>query len=283
MTKRIVSGSMLFLGALVALMAPAREAEAQCGHGSWFCAEVHVGGSVHVGPPVRQAQVVYVEPAPPPPPVVYVQPAPPPPPVVYVQPAPPPQPEVVYVQQQPQPTVHYEVVAPEPSGFGLHGHIGWMTTDRIAIGGLHGALRLRPNDAHLAIDLGLGAYGGVDYNGMDRIEVPLTADALFFMNPGHRFQLYGLAGLGASVAHTEGFNESTREFDMRDYTYVGGELGIGLEWRLTRWFALNGDIRGFVRTRVDSDPRPEFVDEETGQTTNTSGGVTGNLGATLYF
>ena len=63
-------------------------------------------------------------------------------------------------------------------------------------------------------------------------------------------------------------------------------LLAGLELRLNEWFAINGDIRGFIRTRIDDDGRPEFVEVDADgsqRSTNTSGGVTANLGATLYF
>ncbi len=270
--NRLLSLTLLGLGA-AAVALPTSTAEAQCSPGAFVCAEVHLGGSIHFGPP-----------APPPPPrtqVVIVQeaPPPPPPPVVVYQPAPPPPTTVVYAEAQPAPVAVQYDVQPVQLGIGLHGHIGGMFSDSVHMGGATGAFRLRPNDGHLALDLGIGVYAGQDYNGWDRAEVPLTADLMLFVNPESRLQLYGLAGVGVSFAHAED------PFDFgasRDYAYFGGELGVGLEWRLSRWFALNGDIRGFVRERVDDDPQPEFIDED-GRTTDTSGGVLGTLGATVYF
>jgi hypothetical protein len=246
---------------------------------------------VQIGPTFRPAPppppVVYVRPAPqpPPPPVVYVRPAPPPPPprVIYVQ-QPQPQPRVVYVQQpQPQPQpVQVQPVQVQPrqaSGrFGIHASVGGLLADNVRMGGISGALRLRPSE-HFALDLGAGVYGGTDYNGDERLEVPIMADALIFINPQHRLQLYAVAGVGTSIAATQAF-EGAAQFR---HVYVGGEGGLGLEWRITRGFALNVDARAFMRARVDStDPAPEFVDAE-GNTTNVSSGGTLNLGATLYF
>jgi hypothetical protein len=245
-----------------------------------FCAEFHGGGSVHFGmappppPPPRRAQVVIVHEEPPPPPVVVYQPAPPPPARVVV---------VTEVQPQPRPAPRYRL-EPVRLGVGVHGRLGGMISDRVQMGGIAGAFRIRPNDGHLAVDLGVGIYGGQDYHGNDRVEVPLTADLLLYVNPQNRLQLYGVLGVGASFASIDdgGWRGTFDEDDMHS-TYLGGQLGVGLELRLSRWFAINGDIRGFVRERVDSTSnRPEFTAAD-GRTTNTSGGAVGNIGATIYF
>lgn len=263
--------TILALAAAAVVALPTRPAEAQCAPGAVFCAhaEVHIGGSVHVGPPAppppRRSQVVVVH-----------EPPPPPPPVVVYQPAPPPQ-TVVVAEARPVTAVQYDL-EPAQAGFGLHGHLGGTFGPDVQVGGLTGAFRLRPHDGRFALDLGIGAYAGQDYNGWDRGEVPLTADLLLFVNPENRLQLYGLAGVGMSFAVAQDpWSGAEREF-----AYFGGEAGVGLEFRLSRWFALNGDVRGFIRSRIDADPQPEFVDED-GRTTNTSGGVLGTLGATVYF
>lgn len=277
--NRLLIASTLGLASLATLVLPSG-AQAQCTGHELFCAEAsfHVGGSVHIGtrpPPPRRAQVIVVqeEPPPPPPPVVVYQPAPPPPP----------QPTTVYVETEQRGEVHYDL-EPVQLGVGLHGQIGGMVSDTVQMGGLSGAFRIRPGDGHFGVDLGIGAYAGQDYNGWDRVEVPLTADLLLFLNPDDTLQVYGIAGVGVSFAHAEdnGFADPRFEVNARDYAYVGGELGAGLELRLSRWFAINGDVRGFVRERVDDDPEPEFVHED-GRTTDTSGGVLLNLGATIYF
>jgi len=282
MNRLLIIVTTAGLAALAATLLPAR-AEAQCTGYEDVCAEasfsfgasasasIHFGG--HAPPPPRRAQVVVVhEEPPPPPPVVVYQPAPPPP-----------QPTTVYVETQAQHQVHYDV-QPVQMGVGLHGQIGGMVSDSVQMGGLAGAFRIRPNDGHFGVDLGIGAYAGQDHNGWDRVEVPLTADLLLFLNPDDTLQVYGLAGVGVSFAHAEegGFDDPYFEYNARDFTYVGGELGAGLELRLSRWFAINGDVRGFVRERVDDDPEPEFIHED-GRTTDTSGGVLLNLGATVYF
>jgi hypothetical protein len=142
------------------------------------------------------------------------------------------------------------------------------------MGGFSGALRFRPKE-HVGIDLGSGYFAGNDYQGFYRTEIPLTANVLFFVNPQHKLQLYFLMGPGFSFGRVHTFNE------VRRMTHIGGQAGIGLELRLAPAFALNVDVRGILRHRIDSDPRPEFTDGT--RSTNTSGGAVLTFGGTLYF
>lgn len=293
MSKRIASitasVSLSMLAALAAFtlatLTFTPKAAAQCLPGSWLCAQVQVGvtGGVYIGPSMP--------PPPPPPQIVYVQPQPQPPVVIY---QPQPQTQVVYVQQRPQ--VQFVGIQPlsiapaeEPAPrWGVHAELGAMTTGGVAMGGGGVAFRLRPSP-WFALDLGVGSYGGQDYNGNDRVEVPFSANGLFFINPQSRWQFYLLGGLGASYAHTDGLGTyaGPAHLDMsmfgNDYSYFGGQLGVGLEWRMSRNFALNTDFRAFVRTRTDGGSTPEFTDPDTGATTDTSGGAYWTGGATLYW
>lgn len=286
MNHRILTAvSFLGLASLGALVAPSMAA-AQCQPDDIFCAELRIGPG---GPPPPPPPIVV---QPPPPPVV-VQP---PPPVVIVQPArpqPPPQPRVIVVQRQPPPpqvvavqverrrTTRYELV-PE-SQLGIHLNLaGMVLGEDSGMGGVQAGFRLRPIP-HIGLDLSIGAFGGQSFqyegNGGDRWEVPILADVLFFLNPQHRVQFYFLVGVGTSFAEQQ-FARSSREF-----VYLGGEAGIGLEFRIGRHFAINLDLRGFVRQQV-GEGRPEFervTDEGTIQSTNTSGGMYGTAGMTFYF
>jgi hypothetical protein len=259
--------SALLLTAIVAWQAT--PAEAQCANGAWVCADVRIGGSWHVGPP---RQVYVVEPAPPPPPQV----------VVVERPAPPPR--VVVVQQ---PTTYAVTTTTTTTmvprlELGINARVAGMFGNNVHMVGAHGAFRIRPAQGRFAIDLGVGAYGGRDWNDLDRFEVPVTADFLLFVNPQNELQFYLLGGVGASFAHTSGVDPVTGQID-RQYAYVGGEVGLGLEWRLSQHWALNADVRGFVRQRVDPETAPEFVDLENNRSTDTSGGAVGSLGVTFYF
>ena len=207
--------------------------------------------------------------------------------VVVRQPAPPP-PQVVYVQERPrvasQASYHVsaEALAVPPGDryrhrkFGVHLRLAGMFGSKVKMGGVHGALRIRPTQ-YFALDLGVGAYGGSDFNQAARLEIPLTIDALFFLTPRSRVQLYVLGGVGTSFAVA-----SNNSRETRGYQHVGGEVGLGVEWRLTERFALSSDIRGFIRTRVDSNPEPEFFDPDHGSS-NTSVGALFSVGGTLYY
>lgn len=296
--------SLPFLTAFAAALlmaAPASAQTTECQPDDLFCAEVRIGpgsAGIRIGGaprPLPPPPVVYQPP--PQPPVVVVQPAPPPmplqPPTVVVQPMPPPRvyrpqvvvrplprQRVVYVRQHQQPRDRFPY-----SSTGLVLHVDGLFGSDLAMMGAGGAFRIRPNP-HFALDLGAGVYGGNDYNDLTRVEVPVVADALFFFNPQHRFQFYALVGVGVSFGTAEGFNRHTGLLTDRDYLHIGGEAGLGVEWRIGRNFALSFDVRGFLREQVGGNAEPEFRernDRGLWQETNTSGGVTGRLGMTFYF
>ncbi|MGB5812482.1 MAG: hypothetical protein WBG86_18230 [Polyangiales bacterium] len=157
---------------------------------------------------------------------------------------------------------------------GLHFDVGGAFGRDVAMGGFNGALRIRPVP-HFALDLGSGYFAGSDVQGAYRTEVPVTANMLFFINPQHKVQFYMLLGGGVSFGRRETFEE------IRNMTYAGGQAGAGLEFRVARGFALNLDIRGVVRHRIDNDPRPEFFDGT--RSSDTSAGALATFGATFYF
>jgi hypothetical protein len=286
MNNRILS-SVSFLVAMTALAAPSlasAQVDTRCRPDDLLCADAQVGpfeGHLRIGPgDAPPPPAVVVEPPvvvqPPPvvqPPVVVVQ-GPPPPTqqLVIVQTPPPREPPVVAVQTVRQRRVVYDLVPTFDMGLHLAG--GVMFSDRIGMGGLNAALRIRP-ESHLAIDIGTGFWYGTDYNGREHWEMPLQADLLIFFNPENMFQVYGVIGGGMSFGGAAG----------RDLMYAGGEAGLGAELRLSRFFALNFDVRGFLRQRVGDGP-PEFTQISSAgliQTTDLSGGVYGQIGMTFYF
>ncbi len=185
-------------------------------------------------------------------------------------------PTVVVVKHKP--ISQAQVVQPPPPKrdrkVGLHFDVGGTFGPQVVMGGFGGALRFRPNE-HVGIDLGSGYFAGNDYQGFYRTEIPLTANLLLFVNPQHKLQVYFLMGPGLSFGRVDTFNE------VRRMTHIGGQAGMGLELRLAPAFALNVDVRGIIRHRIDSDPRPEFFDGARG--TNTSGGAVLTFGGTIYF
>ncbi len=314
-----ISKFTLLLTTVLALGGVPEQASAQCDPNAAFCADAQgPRGRRATVQVVRRPRTVVVQPAPPPP-VYVVQPQPvapppqpvyvvqPPPPqrVVVIQPAPPPPQRVVVIQQAPPPPQQQvvvvqpqqQVVVAQPRArwtmddanrrrVGLHAEIGGVVGRQVQMGGFAAGLRLRPVP-FLGIDVTAGVYLGQDYVGNDRLEVPFRVDVRFFVNPQSRVQFYALVGAGVSVARAENYDVFTGVLLQRDFTHVGGEVGAGVEFRLNRALALNLDVRGFLRQRVDSDPRPEYVEEDLYgnilRTTDTSAGVTLNLGGTIYF
>ena len=185
-------------------------------------------------------------------------------------------PTVVVVERQtvPQPQAQAPTPPKRDRKLGLHFDVGGTFGPQVLMGGLSGALRFRPKE-HVAIDLGSGYFAGNDYQGFYRTEIPLTANALFFVNPQHKAQVYFLLGPGVSFGRVDTYDE------LRHMTYIGGQAGMGLELRLAPAFALNVDVRGVLRHRIDNDPRPEFFDGT--RSTDTSGGAVLAFGATFYF
>ena len=185
-------------------------------------------------------------------------------------------PTVVVVERQsiPQPQAQAPTPPKRDRKLGLHFDVGGTFGPQVLMGGLSGALRFRPKE-HVAIDLGSGYFAGNDYQGFYRTEIPLTVNALFFVNPQHKAQVYFLLGPGVSFGRVDTYNE------LRRMTYIGGQAGMGLELRLAPAFALNVDVRGVLRHRIDNDPRPEFFDGT--RSTDTSGGAVFAFGATFYF
>lgn len=296
--KNVALASLL--AATVALAAAPAQAQ-NCPPGSWLCANLQIGGGVSVTPP---------PPPPPPQPVMQVQTQvqtpvvvvqaevmPPPPAPVYIPPPPPPQRMVVVTQ----PEVTYTTTTYQYQYAGFTGRqtvglgawagglaMGSRESERGAgMGGVGGSLRFR-YAPHFATELTLGVMGGTDYNGDNRAEFPVTVNQLFYLNPQNRLQVYGLLGLGASWAGV-GYDDSlsTRRGDSASYAYFGAQVGVGLEWQITRHISLFGDARAFIRTRVDAEAssNPEFTRIHDGvrQTSNTSVGLLGSGGVMFYF
>lgn len=244
-----------------------------CPPGSWFCGETQPPSSTGELQPLPAAKPAESKPSSPPPPVVVYQPPPP----------------TVVVQPREAPPAYYYVprTAPPKREWGLNLHIGGLMMgggrDNNAGMALLGfGFRFRPVP-QAALEANLDFAGGRDYNGYRRSETAFTLNGLVFLNPKSRTQLYLLGGFGWSGARAvddrDGYDRVTY-----GYGYFGVQGGAGLEFRLSKGVALNVDVRGLVRGRIDGDRRydPEFVDG-TGRSTNTSGAGIVQGGFTFYW
>ena len=287
--------ALLLTSAAMALGFQLPTAHAQCPDGAAVCADVTVGGhfsgSLRIGRRrTPRAQTVVVQPAAPPPPqgrVVVVQPAPPPPPPPRVVVAPPPPRQTTVVVETEEVYEESPVVVRQPASMfrqklGVNLRLSTMLSDKVRMGGAMASFRLRPA-RNFAFEFGVGGFGGEDYNGMTRTEVPLMFSMMFFLPRASRFQMYIVAGFGMSWAFTEGFHTGYGENLSRDFTYFGGHGGLGGEFRVNRWLGLSADVRAFVRTNLFNDGRPEFYDADLGRESDTSIGALVSIGGTIYF
>jgi len=166
------------------------------------------------------------------------------------------------------------------------------------LGGVGLSLRYRPSP-HFAFDLGVDLLAGTDYNGFSRTEIPVSLGGIVFFNPKSRVQFYMLGGASVSRAQVRSDTQcaqgalscSTPLLNPVDggsqfgatYTYVGGHGGLGLEFRLSRRVALDLDVVGFARSRIGDIQQAEFVDPQTGRSTNTSAGAIGRGGVVFWW
>jgi hypothetical protein len=295
MTKYVLSSSALALVLAAPAIASAQSAPSGtgCPPGSWFCSQDEAPAAPSheletlpdpdqpaPPPPVRRRPSVTYAPPPPPP---Y---GPPPPPAVVYQPPPP----TMLVRPEAPPPYEYDrrpkpVSPPHEWGLNLHlegADLGSGVEHNAGMGGA--GLRFKPS-RYFGIETDLDFVGGHGYVGDLRHETALSFNGLFFLNPKSRAQFYLLAGFGWSWANSQNDpNDPSSAPYNYNYSYFGGQAGIGLELRLTRVLAFNADVRGFVRTRTDqlATTQPEFTNSQ-GQSTNTSGGGLFTGGMTLYF
>ena len=190
----------------------------------------------------------------------------------------------------------------EGVGFGGDRNSDMAAARDAGMGGFGISLRYRPF-ARFALDAGFDIIGGTDFNGFERVEMPFSVNGIFYFNPRSRSQFYVIGGVNWSRATVRSDNPSALLTPAKDgngfsadYKYFGGQLGAGLEFRLSKRLAFNVDVMGFVRSRSDVDDdhqnkngqtapakAPEYVNAVTGQTTNTSGGGLFRGGLTLWW
>ena len=155
------------------------------------------------------------------------------------------------------------------------------------MGGVGASFRYRPVP-HFALDFGLDHLSGTDWEGNERQEGALLISGIVFFNPRDLAQVYTIGGFGFSRAAVQlampMLAEQLAEDDAK-YSYFGVHLGLGMEFRVSPLVSLNFDLVGFIRGRTDSRAAryPEFVDPNTGRTTNSSGGGLFRGGITFYW
>ena len=152
------------------------------------------------------------------------------------------------------------------------------------MGGLGVAFRYRLMP-RLAFEAGVDLLTSDDRGDYRRREAALLLNALLYFNPRDVVQVYALGGFaftGANVRTTPRAAEMFRQREQH-YSYFGGQLGLGVEVRVTRRFAVAGDVIGFLRGRTEPywDDRSHYVDDYRDRIT--SGGGLLRAGVTFYW
>lgn len=160
--------------------------------------------------------------------------------------------------------------------------------DVVGMGGAGVSFRWRPSP-YFAFDIGGDIVGGHDYNGDERVEFIGSLSGMVYFNPQHRVQVYAIGGIHLSHAEVDTYGDDwnyNRDYyygdDSVGRNYFGGHGGLGLEFRISRHFAMFVDAMAIIRTRIDSDD-PEFRDPSTGATSNTSGAGLFRTGVTFWW
>lgn len=277
MSRRLLAtriSAVAFALGIVAVPSLAHADEPKCEPGSWFCGETQPQGGKGGLEPLPAEKPADAKPA---------EKAPPP--VVVYQPPPP----TVVVQAREAPPAYYYVPKKAPPkkewGLNLHGGGTMMGNGRDGNAGMAFAglgVRFRPIP-QLALEGTYDFAGGRDYNGFRRSENGLALNGLLYLNPRNVTQVYLLGGMGFSGATAIDDRSGVDRVEYH-YAYLGMQAGIGLEFRLSKVVALNVDMRGLIRGRIDDDAQihPEFVSAD-GKQTNTSGAGLLQGGITFYW
>lgn len=167
------------------------------------------------------------------------------------------------------------------------------------LGGFGFSFRYRPIP-QFAFDSGIDFIFGTDYNGFDRQEIPFSVNGLIYFNTENKIQPYIVGGVNWSSATVHSDVPSPLLTANKDgygygaeYSYFGGQFGVGCDFKIKPSISLNFDLVSFLRERTDINNEqkkyfsklaaPEFINPLTGQTTNNSGGLLFRGGMTYWF
>ncbi|MFP6686781.1 MAG: outer membrane beta-barrel protein [Polyangiaceae bacterium] len=155
------------------------------------------------------------------------------------------------------------------------------------MGGIGASVRYRPMP-HLAFDAGVDYIGGIDANGYRRYELPVGLNLMFFPNPHSLAQFYLFGGVNWSMAEVQSdtWQSHLANGTSDSYGYFGGQLGLGLEFRVSPLLGIHIDGLGFARTRTDDDEGgrfAEYISRRTGETSNSSAGGMLRIGVNFWW
>lgn len=229
---------------------------------------IHIHGSAQIGD--------FAEPPPPPPPPAHACDDHVPAYYTDVAPPPPPLPPVVYRPRRyrvapPPPPMPAQAEQPRLPRFALGAFAGGINVENRVAGedyGLFGRLRL--TDKFL-VEAEMASSKMMEI----RTDRRLGGALLYDLSPRSRFSAHLLAGAG--VTHTnvqDGTFETKQEY---------GELGAGLNLRLTDRLHLSADLRAGARTRVDGEPEDVDLKNVAPSADEREKYTRGRISAVFYF
>ncbi len=143
--------------------------------------------------------------------------------------------------------------------------------------GLGVGLRFLPAP-FVALEPSIDGLGGRDELGRQRTETTLGFNTIFFLNPDDPILIYGVLGVFTTSAEVKGTQSAPVPHGGR-FSYVGGQVGAGIELRLGPALAFNAELLGYARQRNEL-PGPEETSRELRRD---SGGGIVRGGMSLYF
>ena len=132
----------------------------------------------------------------------------------------------------------------------------------------------------IGVELSVDSAFGRDALDAKRRELAVSGALLAFFDTHQLVQVFLSTGLFHSWAHVE----PPSSYD-RHYRYFGAFLGVGGEFTFHPRYSAFLRLDGFIRGRVDEGAAndPEFMHQNTGETSNSSAGVLLRVGAARYF
>jgi hypothetical protein len=111
---------------------------------------------------------------------------------------------------------------------------------------------------------------------------------MFFFNPDDPVQFYAFGGAAFTFAQvfSDRIERHLAEGTTDEYKYFGGQVGLGLEFRVSQLVGIVVDGYGLLRTRVDKDGDglfPEYYDAKSGDSSNTSGAAVLRGGVNFWW
>lgn len=132
----------------------------------------------------------------------------------------------------------------------------------------------------LTLEPGIDGFAGHDWYGRERTETTLSFNSIFTLNPNDPIQVYGLVGVFTTTAEVQGIDPGpVVRSNTGRYSYVGAQIGAGIELRLDPALGFHADIVGYTRQRNEL---PQ-AHETTADLRREAGGGLFRAGMSLYF